>query len=184
VLQYMPIGVIGLLLAMIIAAACSSGASAINALATTTVIDLYQRLYKPAASDQHYLRMSKFFVAVWCLISLGFAFSAQLFDNLIQAVNIIGSIFYGVILGVFLAAFFQPKVKGRAAFLAAILTQIIVIVVYVMSEYKMSLNLFGWVIPVRVAYLWLNLIGCLLVMGIAGLLQGVMPEKEKEEVVG
>ncbi len=183
VLQYMPIGVIGLLIAMILAAACSSGASAINALATTTVIDIYQRLYKPEASDRHYLRMSKFFVAAWCLISLGFAFSAQLFDNLIQAVNIIGSIFYGVILGVFLAAFFQPKVKGRAVFIAAILTQIIVIVVYVLSEYKIDLNLFGLVIPVRVAYLWLNLIGCLLVMGIAGILQGVMPEKGDKNIV-
>ena len=109
VLQYMPIGVIGLLLAMILAAACSSGASAINALATTTVIDIYQRLYKPEASDRHYLRMSKFFVAAWCLISLGFAFSAQLFDNLIQAVNIIGSIFYGVILGCSWPLFFQLK---------------------------------------------------------------------------
>jgi solute:Na+ symporter, SSS family len=117
------------------------------------------------------------------VISLAFAFSAQLFDNLIQAVNIIGSIFYGVILGVFLAAFFQPKVKGRAVFIAAILTQIIVIVVYVLSEYKIDLNLFGLVIPVRVAYLWLNLIGCLLVMGIAGILQGVMPEKGDKNMV-
>ena len=83
----------------------------------------------------------------------------------------------------FLAAFFQPKVKGLAVFIAAILTQIIVIVVYVLSEYKIDLNLFGWVIPVRVAYLWLNLIGCLLVMGIAGLLQGVMPEKGDKNIV-
>lgn len=178
VLQYMPIGVIGLLLAMILAAACSSGASAINALATTTVIDIYQRLFKPIASDQHYLRMSKLFVAVWCLISLAFAFSAQLFDNLIQAVNIIGSIFYGVILGVFLAAFFQPSVKGKAVFIAAILTQIIVIVVYMLSEYKIDLNLLGMTVPVRVAYLWLNLIGCLLVMGIAWVLQLGMRKEE------
>jgi SSS family transporter len=175
VLNFIPVGVIGLLLAMILAAACSSGASAINALATTTVVDIYQRLYKPEADDRHYLRMSKLFVAVWSLISLAFAFSAQLFDNLIQAVNIIGSIFYGVILGVFLTAFFQPKVKGRAVFIAAILTQIIVIVVYAMSEYKLDLKILGWVIPVRVAYLWLNLIGCLLVMGFAETLQRLFP---------
>lgn len=170
VTTYLPIGLVGLLLAVIFSAAMSSTSSELNALATTTVIDLYRRSWAPDKSDHHYLQASKVFTIIWGGIALLFALIANLFDNLIEAVNIIGSLFYGVILGIFIVAFFMKKIKGNAVFLAAIVSELIVIAIFTLDNY-------GYI---SIAYLWLNLIGCILVMIIAGLFG--LAQKEQEIV--
>mgnify|MGYP002795044430 CR=1 FL=1 len=157
ILNNLPRGLIGLLLAVILSAAMSSTASELNALASTTVIDLYKRNEKTVKDDRHYVKVSKWFTLLWGILAITFACFANLFDNLIQLVNIIGSIFYGNILGIFLLAFFVRYVKSNAVFVAALITQVIVIIGYI----------YDWM-----PYLWLNLFGCALVMGIAILLQG------------
>lgn len=156
ILNNLPKGLVGLLLAVILSAAMSSTASELNALASTTTIDLYKRNKKGNISEKHYVNSTKLFTLGWGIFAIIFACTASLFDNLIQLVNIIGSIFYGNVLGIFLLAFFITFVKSRAVFIAAILTQIIVIIGY--SE--------DWM-----PYLWLNLFGCALVTGIAILIQ-------------
>lgn len=156
ILQNLPRGFIGLLLAVILSAAMSSTASELNALASTTVIDLYRRNHKEARSEEHYLAASKWFTLMWGLIAIAFASLADLFDNLIQLVNIIGSLFYGNVLGIFLLAFFIKYVKSNAVFIAAIITQAIVFLVFELE---------------LMPYLWLNVLGCLLVMSIAFVIQ-------------
>lgn len=154
VMDNLPIGLIGLLLAVIFSAAMSSTSSELNALATTTVIDLYRRSLKTDKSEEHYLAASKWFTILWGLIALLFATTASLFDNLIEAVNIIGSIFYGTILGIFAVAFFFKKIGSKAVFFAALIAETIVLVIFVLNNLKI----------VTIAYLWLNLIGCMLVI--------------------
>ena len=156
ILNNLPRGLIGLLLAVILSAAMSSTASELNALASTTAIDLYKRNIKEERTEEHYVKASKWFTLAWGVLAILVACVANLFDNLIQLVNIIGSIFYGNVLGIFLLAFFVKFVKGNAVFIAAIITQIIIIVVFILD----------WL-----PYLWLNLLGCTLVMGIAVLIQ-------------
>lgn len=150
VLGFFPIGIIGLLLAVIFSAAMSSTAAELNALATTSMVDIYKRHFKQEASDKHYLNSSKLMTVGWGLIALTFALVASLFENLIQAVNIIGSLFYGTILGVFIVAFFLKHVRGGAVFIAAVISEIIILVLY-FTEFPL-------------AYLWLNAVGCGLVM--------------------
>lgn len=180
VIRYMPVGLVGLLLAVIFSAAMSSTASELNALATTTVVDIYRRSFVKEGSDRHYLRVSKWFTVMWGAIALIFAASANLFENLIQAVNIVGSLFYGTILGIFLVAFFLKRVGARAVFIAAILAELIIIGLFLMTEYEISLYLFGRPITVNIAYLWLNLIGCSLVMAISLILQKVLPSPKEQ----
>ncbi|MGA8852649.1 MAG: sodium:solute symporter [Christiangramia sp.] len=156
ILNNLPRGFIGLLLAVILSAAMSSTASELNALASTTVIDLYRRNHKEAKSEEHYLAASKWFTLMWGVIAIAFASLADLFDNLIQLVNIIGSIFYGNVLGIFLLAFFIKSVKSNAVFIAAIITQAIVLLVFKLD-----------IMP----YLWLNALGCLLVISLAFFIQ-------------
>jgi len=163
ILNNLPRGLIGLLLAVILSAAMSSTASELNALGSTTAIDLYKRNVS-IKSDKHYVNASKWFTILWGGIAISVACIANLFDNLIQLVNIIGSIFYGNVLGVFLLAFFIRYVKSRAVFWSAIITQ--VIIVYI------------WYIDLM-PYLWLNLVGCAIVIGIAVILQTFFSEKEK-----
>jgi SSS family transporter len=167
ILNNLPRGLIGLLLAVIISAAMSSTASELNALASTTVMDLYKRNVKADKSPKHFVVVSKWFTLMWGFIAIMVASIANLFDNLIQLVNIIGSIFYGNILGIFLLAFFIKMVKGNAVFIAALITQIIIIFVY-----------FNDVLP----YLWLNLLGCVLVMVIAFIIQSFTPNSEEKTV--
>jgi len=157
ILNQLPIGLIGLLLAVILSAAMSSTASELNALGSTTAIDLYKRNV-PGQTERHYVTASRWFTFLWGVIAIIVACTANLFDNLIQLVNIIGSIFYGNILGVFLLAFFVRFVKATATFWAAILTQVIIIVV--------------WYIDLM-PYLWLNVVGALLVMILAVIFQGI-----------
>ena len=159
IINNLPRGLIGLLLAVILSAAMSSTASELNALASTSAIDLYKRNVRQGKSDTHYVKASKWFTFAWGLIAISVACVANLFDNLIQLVNIIGSIFYGNVLGIFLLAFFIKFVKGNAVFTAALITQAIIIGVFLLDWFP---------------YLWLNLLGCVLVMGIAMILQFVV----------
>lgn len=154
VISFLPVGMVGLLLAVIFSAAMSSTSSELNALATTTVIDLYRRSIVKNQTDRHYLQMSKIFTIAWGIVALMFAVVADLFENLIQAVNIVGSLFYGSILGVFVVAFFMKRVGGRAVFWGAILGEILVVTIFLLDYYEY----------LNIAYLWLNMIGCLLVM--------------------
>ena len=169
IINNLPRGLIGLLLAVILSAAMSSTASELNALASTSAIDLYQRNVRHGKSDTHYVKASKWFTFAWGLIAISVACVANLFDNLIQLVNIIGSIFYGNVLGIFLLAFFIKFVKGNAVFTAALITQAIIIGVFLLDWFP---------------YLWLNLLGCVLVMGIAMILQFVVfsDKRHKDEL--
>lgn len=163
ILTNLPRGLIGLLLAVILSAAMSSTASELNALGSTTAIDLYKRNV-PGKREKHYVAASRGFTFLWGVIAILVACTANLFDNLIQLVNIIGSIFYGNVLGIFLLAFFIKFVRSKAVFIAALITQIIVI--------------YFWYIDLM-PYLWLNLVGCALVMGIAVLLQLITPPQKE-----
>ncbi len=166
ILNNLPRGFIGLLLAVILSAAMSSTASELNALASTTAIDLYKRGVKKEKSEKHFVNASKWFTLMWGVIAIAFASLADLFDNLIQLVNIIGSIFYGNVLGIFLLAFFIKIVHSNAVFVAAIITQILIIILFNFD-----------VMP----YLWLNLVGCVLVIVLALLLQIIIKTKSKKE---
>ena len=144
ILHYLPHGIIGLLVAAFFAAALSSKAAELTALGSSTTVDLYRHL-KTGATDQECLRASKWFTALWGVVAIGFALYAHLVENLIQAVNILGSIFYGVMLGIFVVAFFLRRVGGTAVFSAALAAQSLVFVLYS--------NL-------TISYLWYPLIGC------------------------
>jgi len=172
VTRHLPIGMIGLLLAVIFSAAMSSTSSELNALATTTVVDLYRRNKKTEQNDKHYLAASKGFTIAWGLVALLFASFASLFDNLIEAVNIVGSVFYGTILGIFVVAFFLKKVKGNAVFLAAVLAEIIVIAIFIMDRKGI----------IAIPYLWLNTIGCGLVMLFSLILQSFSNDGKQLDV--
>lgn len=154
VMENLPKGIIGLLLAVIFSAAMSSTASELNALASTSIIDIYKRNIYKNGSEKHYLIASKLFTLFWGLVAVFFATFAGLLDNLIQAVNILGSIFYGTILGIFLSGFFIKYIKGNAVFIGALVAQIVVLYFYFFSE---------------MAYLWFNLLGCGIVI-LTGLL--------------
>ncbi len=165
ILNHLPKGLIGLLLAVILSAAMSSTASEINALATITSMDLYGRNQKEEKDENHMVRVTKWFTLAWGLVAILIACFANLAENLIQLVNIIGSIFYGNVLGIFLLAFFFKSIKGYAVFNAAILTQIIVVIGW----------WFDWM-----PYLWLNLFGCILVILIAVILQNTVSKKMQQ----
>jgi SSS family transporter len=152
VMGNLPVGLVGLLLAVIFCAAMSSTASELTALGQCTLVDFYRRSIRPGASDAHYLKMAKLFTAGWGVLAVVFAASAALIDNLIQAVNILGSLFYGTILGVFLVAFFVRRVGGTAMFVAALISEVIV---------------FGVWLTTKVGFLWFNVIGCAAAMALA-----------------
>ena len=120
VMDYLPTGVVGLLFAVIFAAAMSSSSSELNALGSTTTVDLYKRSIRKEASDNHYVMSSKLFTAFWGFGAILFATYASLFENLIQAVNLLGSLFYGTILGIFVVGFFIKWIKGNAVFISAL----------------------------------------------------------------
>jgi Na+/proline symporter len=159
ILNNLPRGLIGLLLAVILSAAMSSTASELNALASTTAIDLYKRNVREEKSDEHYVKASKWFTLGWGIIAILVACVANLFENLIELVNIIGSIFYGNVLGIFLLAFFFKKVNGNAVFIAALITQVLVCLIFYFGIYTFESQGLDPII----SYLWLNFIGCILV---------------------
>ncbi len=164
IVRELPHGLIGLLMAAFFSAALSSKAAELNALSSATTIDIYRHLVK--REDAHYYRASRMFTVFWGFVAIGFALFANLSENLIQATNIIGSIFYGVILGIFLAAFFFKKIKGTAIFFGAIVAQLIVFVCY-------------FRIGETVTYLWYNVIGCGLCLAFAATLQAVLGERKE-----
>lgn len=159
VLSNLPSGLVGLLIAVIFLAAMSSTASELNALASTTLVDGY-RLVRKHGSDQHYVWASRIFTLGWGLIAIGFAMTLTLFENLIEAVNIIGSLFYGAILGLFLIAFFLRNIRGTAAFIGGVCAEVLVLGLYFS--------------PLKIGYLWFNLVGCVLAVVIALAVQTIL----------
>ncbi len=157
ILNYIPKGIVGLMLAMIFCASWSSTASELSALSATSVSDIYRRSLVQGRDDHHYLKASRWATVLWGAFIMVFATYAGLFDNLIQAVNMVGSIFYGTILGIFFTAFFLKNVGGRAVFYAAVITQAIVAYLFFYVD--------------KNPYLWYNPLGCGLVMFLGWLLE-------------
>ena len=156
VTKYLPVGLVGLLIAIILLASMGSTASGINSLASTSIIDFYKRFINTTANPQTYLDASRWATAAWGIFCVVVALYAGKLGNLIEAVNKLGSLFYGNILGIFLVAFYLKHVKGSAVFYAAIITEVFVIAIW-MKEWM--------------AYLWLNAVGCVLLICIAWLVQ-------------
>ncbi|MCR6642743.1 MAG: sodium:solute symporter [Sporocytophaga sp.] len=167
IMTQMPQGLVGLLIAVILCAAMSSTASALNALASTTCVDIYKRSINPHASERHYLKASRVLTVVWGLLTILFALFASLVDNLIQAVNILGSLFYGTILGIFLCAFYFKYIKSNAVFIAALIAQISIFLLYFYSD---------------IAFLWYNLIGPIIVIVAGYIVQLFLSGKEQTEI--
>jgi SSS family solute:Na+ symporter len=149
VLKYMPVGLLGLIIAAIIAASMSSTSSELNALASTTVVDIYRRMIRKSGSDRRYLRASKLLTVGWGFFAILFAQYANRLGTLVEAVNILGSLFYGTILGIFLVAFYFKFIRGAAAFYAAILAEIVVFSCFIFTD---------------ISFLWYNVVGCLSVI--------------------
>ena len=171
ILHYLPKGLIGLLLAVIISAAMSSTASGLNALASTTAIDIYKRNLKEPKTEQHYLNATKIFTLVWGIVAILFACIGTLFENLIQLVNIIGSIFYGTVLGIFLVGFYIKFVKAKAIFYSAFISQLMILIIYYFAIYIYPSG------QEKLGYLWLNFIGALLTILLSALLQASIFKK-------
>lgn len=172
IINYLPRGFIGLLLAVILCAAMSSTASGLSSLASTTVIDIYKRNVKGEKSEKHFVNASKFFTLVWGIIAILFACIGTLFENLIQLVNIIGSIFYGTVLGIFLVGFYIKYVKAKAIFWGAVVSQITIFFIY---YYAIHIYPSG---DEKLGYLWLNFIGAMLTIVLSVLFQYLLPKKE------
>lgn len=164
ILKYLPKGLIGLLLAVILSAAMSSSASGINALASTTAMDIYKRNKKTEMEPKHYVNATKYFTLLWGVIAILFACVGTLFENLIQLVNIVGSIFYGTVLGIFLVGFYIKYIKATSIFWCALLSQSLIIYIY-------SLDI--------VSFLWLNFIGAMLTILLSLLSQFIINQKAK-----
>ena len=174
VMDNLPIGMIGLLFAVMFSAAMSSTASELNALASTTTIDLYQRSINKKGSDTHYVKSSRWFTLGWGLLAITFATYASLFENLIQAVNLLGSLFYGTILGIFIVAFYFKWIKGNAVFIAALLAESVVIYIHYLNANGEASGI------LEMGYLWYNIVGCLLVVVFGFLLQVLLPKSIKQ----
>jgi SSS family transporter len=159
---FLPIGLIGLVLAAILSASMSSTSAELNALASTTVIDIYKRMIKKDAADSHYLKVSKLSTILWGIYAIVFALFASQLGSLVEAVNILGSLVYGTILGIFLVAFYLKKIGGNASFYAALVAELVVLYCYLFTS---------------IPFLWYNVIGCLLVIILALILNPFLPKK-------
>ncbi len=164
VTRYLPQGLIGLLIAIVFLASMGSTASALNSLASTTVIDIYKRLVNQKDTDEKYLTISRWATVVWGIFCILMALYASKMGNLIEAVNILGSLFYGTILGIFVVAFYLKKIGGTATFTAALITEVIVFACWWSNI---------------MAFLWLNVVGCLLVMALASVIQKINNSRVK-----
>lgn len=169
VMSHLPHGLIGLLLAVVFSAAMSSMASELSSLASTTTVDIYRRSINQTGNDIHYLRSSRLFTAVWALFGMGFATIANQSENLIQFVNIVGSLFYGTILGIFVSAFYIKYLKATAVFYAGIVAEMIILYLYFFKRND-------------VAFLLYNIIGCLCVIVVAVLIQVIQNTRKKASV--
>ena len=167
ILNYLPKGLIGLLLAVILSAAMSSTASGLTALASTTAIDIYKRNLKEEKSDKHYVNATKVFTVFWGIVAILFACIGTLFENLIQLVNIIGSIFYGTVLGIFLVGFYIKYIRAKAIFWGAIVTQLMIFYIFYLDI---------------VSFLWLNFIGAIITILISALLQFFLFRNKNEAI--
>ena len=162
IITFLPIGLIGLVLAAILSASMSSTSAELNALASTTVIDIYKRMIKKDATDSHYLIVSKVSTILWGAYAIVFALFASNLGSLVEAVNILGSLVYGTILGIFLVAFYLKKVGGNATFYAALIAELAILYCYLFTS---------------IPFLWYNVIGCLLVIILAVILNPFLPKK-------
>jgi Na+/proline symporter len=162
ILNHLPKGLVGLLIAVILSAAMSSTASELNALGSTSAVDIYKRNIKPGQNEDHYVKASKLLTLMWGIIAIIFAIFGTLAENLIQLVNIVGSIFYGTLLGIFVVAFYFKRIRGNAVFFAAIVSQISVIIIFLMDI---------------ISYLWLNVIGCFITVILAFLINSIENSK-------
>ena len=164
VINVLPAGLIGLILAAIFSASMSSTAAELNALASTTVVDIYKRMIKPTGSEKHYLVVSKLATMFWGFYAIVFASFANRLGSLIEAVNILGSLFYGTILGIFLIAFYLKKIGGNATFYSALIAELVVLACFVFTD---------------IPYLWFNVIGCVLLIILALILNPYFENKVK-----
>jgi Na+/proline symporter len=146
------VGLVGLILAAILSASMSSTSAELNALASTTVVDIYKRLVKKEGTDRHYLVASKLATVFWGFYAIGFALFANRLGTLVEAVNILGSLFYGTILGIFLVAFYIRRVGGTATFIAAVAAEAVVLLCFAFTD---------------IPYLWFNVIGCVVLVALA-----------------
>lgn len=169
VMEYLPIGVVGLIIALIFSAAMSSTSGELNALATTTSVDFYKRLFRTEASERKQLFVSKGLTVFWGIMAIGFALAAKLFDNLIEMVNVLGSLFYGTILGIFLVAFFIKWVKSNAVFWSALIAEAFVLMIHLGRVYEVP-----FFMKYKVEYLWYNVIGCVVVIVLSLLWQSIV----------
>lgn len=165
VTHFLPRGLIGLLVAIVFLASMGSTASALNSLASTSVVDIYKRIINPNANEQNYLTASRLATIFWGVVCIAMALYASKVGNLLEYVNKLGSFIYGTILGVFVVAFYLKKIRGTAVFIAAIITEAVIIYLGLTDT---------------VAYLWLNAIGCILVIAIAGVINSLMPGPKPE----
>jgi solute:Na+ symporter, SSS family len=163
VTHQLPVGVVGLLIAIIFLASMGSTASGLNSLASTTVVDFYKRLFNKDGDEKKYLNASRWATLIWGSFCIVVAFFATKMGNLIEVVNILGSLFYGTILGIFMVAFFMKKINGSAVFIAAIITELCVVAVWLSDT---------------IAFLWLNVIGCLVLMGLAWVIEKIFFSKD------
>ncbi len=156
VLEHLPTGLVGLILAAVFSAAMSSASAELTALASTTVVDGYKRFVCPDGSDAHYVAMSRWATVLWGLVAVAFAQFASRLGTLVEAVNVLGSLFYGTILGIFLVAFYAKRVAGTAVFAAAVASEAAVLLLFAFT---------------RISFLWFNVVGCLLVVALSMALQ-------------
>lgn len=178
ILNYLPVGIVGLLLAVIFCGAMSSTSAELNALSSATMIDVYKRSIRPNESENHYFQRSKWITLAWGIVAILFANLFNLFDNLIELVNIIGSLFYGTILGIFIVAFFIPFVKSRAIFIAGVISELIILGIYFLSQEEFCQNYLGQSTKIlELEYLWLNIIAPCIVIVLSLLFQNMMKRK-------
>ncbi|HTF19195.1 MAG TPA: sodium:solute symporter [Chryseolinea sp.] len=166
VLSHLPHGIIGLLLAVMFSAAMSSMAGELNALASTSIVDIYKRGVRRDAPPEHYVKASQWMTFAWALIAMVFAMLARFSENLIQYVNIVGSLFYGTLLGIFLTAFYIKYVRGTAVFWAAVISESVVLYCYKFTD---------------IAFLLYNLIGCGVVIVVALVIQGIINSRSTDK---
>jgi SSS family solute:Na+ symporter len=164
VMTHLPLGIVGLIFACIFAASMSSTSGELSALATCSVVDIYKRHFRKDADEKHYLLISRLSMVAWGVYAIVFAQYATHLGALVEAVNILGSLFYGTLLGIFLLAFYVKRVGGTATFLAAFVGEAVVLFCFAFTD---------------VAWLWYNVIGCGVVVGTAVLVQPLVDRRAK-----
>jgi Na+/proline symporter len=152
VVKYLPAGLVGLVLAAVFAASMSASSAELNALASATVVDVYRRLLRPGAEEKHYVLVSRLATVFWGAFAIAFAQQASRLGSLVEAVNILGSLFYGTILGIFLTGFYVHRVSGTSVFAAAIVAETAVLACYLF---------------IPISFLWYNVLGCVTVILLA-----------------